>query len=263
MEGIYKRVTWPQFKSFVDDRNLSIQYTDETSHYHLRAIDGNFGIDCHIFQSESSNYSDFEDNYKADANTKIVETDYDGAPLTRPKVTVKGWHYSPRSINWTTSKLGSINNTNCRKEDIGDAGIRFFDDTDTELVKGQSESDADFQARLDTDCVKTVMWFLKLDAPYDIVGAIFNVKAAPTDDAYAFLTVAPDIPSELGGMVPFFEGGLNLSMMLDKEPVYLNGRGAFTMNPDPDYHSNEMWLIVNHPAGQKTQCQVIYEMYKE
>lgn len=257
------KVDWSTFKTFVDDRNLPIQYLSEYAYYHLFAVDGTLQFECKLAKASTADVADFEANYMPSANGKVQDTDADGAPLNRPKVTVSGWHYSPRAINWETATHNSINNTNCQGNDLGDAGVRFFDNSDTELVQGQSESDEDFQTRLDANCVKTVLWFLKLDAPYDIVGAIFSIKSAPASSAYAFLTVAPNIPAELGGMVPFFDGGLDLSMMLDKEPVYLNGRGAKTMLPDPDYHSNEMWLVVNHPTGQKTRCQVIYELYRE
>ena len=261
---IWISVSWSVLKAFADDRELAIQYIDEGNHYLIRSNDDGYGMECKIFKAEeAADAADFETNYMPTANAKIIDRDIDGSPFSRVKVTKLGWHYSPRSINWSTCTHNSLKNTDCQGNDLGDAGVRFFDDTDTELVQGNGESDVDFQARLDSDCVKTVMWYLNLTQPYDIIGAVFSVQSAPTNDTYAFLTVAPDIPAELGGMVPFCDGGVNLAMMLDKQPVYLNGRGTTTLYPDPDYHSNEQWLVINHPVGQKTKCQIIYELYKE
>lgn len=258
------KVDWSVFKGFVDERDLPVQYLSEYNFYHLFAADDGFQLECKLGKiAGSEDVLDFETNYMPTANGKIQETDYDGAPLTRPKVTVSGWHYSPRAINWTTGQMNSMHNTKCSGEGWGDAGLKFFDSNGDELVQGQSESDADYQLRLDSNCTRTVMWFLPLDAPYDIVGSMFSMKNAPTEDTYAFLTVAPDIPENLGGMVPFFSGGLNLAHLADRQVIYLNGRGAKTVYPDPVYHSNEMWLIIHHPAGQKTNCQIIYEFYKE
>jgi hypothetical protein len=94
-------------------------------------------------------------------------SDVDGRLQIRRIVTKPNWYYSPHSIDWTTSKYKSIYN---RKHDgngiddgtdPGDGWTQYYDINGNELIKEETESDAEYQARLDIHCVKTVGSFEK------------------------------------------------------------------------------------------------------
>src|ERR1051325_4347891 len=63
-------VEWSTFKSFVDDRKLSVQWVEIESRYMLKAFDGNFYLECHLNKTlpDQSEIQDFENNYKAAGN---------------------------------------------------------------------------------------------------------------------------------------------------------------------------------------------------
>lgn len=67
-----RRATWTNLKTFVDARGASVQYIDEGTRYYLWAADGTLVLDCIINKDGNSDQTDFETNYKASGNKKIV-----------------------------------------------------------------------------------------------------------------------------------------------------------------------------------------------
>lgn len=80
-------ITWTQFKAFVNQRGLSIQYLDlDDGYYHLSAADGPFRFDYDIPKvsptPDGSEQADFETNYKAQGNRPVAQAVYmQTAPL--------------------------------------------------------------------------------------------------------------------------------------------------------------------------------------
>lgn len=64
-------VTWPVFKAFLDDRELSAQWIDVNDHYYMKAFDGPFELSCTIYKlsPEGDSLTEFEASYK-DAGNK-------------------------------------------------------------------------------------------------------------------------------------------------------------------------------------------------
>lgn len=195
-------------------------------------------------------------------------TDSDGSRIVRAKVTKSGWHYEPRSISWKCGGRASLCNKNPSLADLGDAVLKFYNASDVALTQGAEESDGDFQARLASDCVKTVVdWWPQHDI--DIIGGILFVKNVTADQALVHVVAAPDIPAILGGSVPFQNGGFDLSFFHDAGTsqssgrLDLNGRGAKTLVFDPVYASNKLRFSVNHPVGYAASLMILFEGYKE
>lgn len=69
------QVDWNEFKAFVNDRNLSIQWLDWRGKYWMKAFDGAFELECVVDKvdtpADGSDQKDFEDNYKANGNKKL------------------------------------------------------------------------------------------------------------------------------------------------------------------------------------------------
>jgi len=194
--------------------------------------------------------------------------DPDGRILTRQATTRDGWAYSPRSLDFYTSKYKSLYN---RKHngagiddgtDMGDALMKFYDTNGTELVKAENESDADFQTRLDSSCIKTFVDF-EPTFDIDIYGCKLMFESAPIDRAYLWAIVAPDVPEAYGGSKAFMGGGMNLKMMLPKEIGYTDGKSSKLIRYDPVYHSGKIRLILKHSLGEKLGIQMIYEFYQQ
>lgn len=74
------QVSWQEFKSAVDERNLDIQYVSVGENYLIQLFDGNFDIECLLSRDPSNPETiDFETNYKPAGNNPpenriIIET---------------------------------------------------------------------------------------------------------------------------------------------------------------------------------------------
>ena len=190
-------------------------------------------------------------------NTPLAEVieprDSDNSRIVRPKTTKTGWHYEPRSLDFLTSKYNSLynrkhdGNTIADGTDYGDAHMKFYNASGNELSYQQagfeSETEAEFQTRLTSGCVKTIVnWQPTYDM--DIIGGIVMIKNPPTSDAYMWSIAAPQLAEQYGGQVPFAAGGWNLSFMGDTDKLIVNGRGSKTVQYDPVYNTNEFSLII-------------------
>ena len=65
---------WTEFKTIVTSKDLSIQYREGTSEYNLWASDTNDEYLCFISKTDpaSTDQTDFENNYKDNANSSIA-----------------------------------------------------------------------------------------------------------------------------------------------------------------------------------------------
>lgn len=274
---IQKNVGWDRFKAFVDDRNLSVQLDNDSEDtvYELYAIDGTFQFHTVLERkqtaSEGSDQEDFEDNYLSSANRILDPLDYDGSSKTTVKICKTGWHYEPRDLDFCTSVYNSLYN---KKHDgggiddgtdYGDAGLKFYKSDDSELYLQQqgyeSESEAQFQTRLDADCVKTI---LDWQPTYDmqLIAGQLMISNPPTNRAYLWVILAPDLTEAQGGSVPFAAGGWNLKFLRDKSLFYSDGKAAKFISYDPVYNTNKIRLIGKHDSGQRIDLQMIYEHFK-
>ena len=198
-----------------------------------------------------------------------IETlyDSDGAQIIKTKTTRAGWHYEPRSIDFLTSVYNSHYNRKHNGGDIdsgtdyGDAVMKFYNASDTELVKGGEESVEDFQIRLTANCTKT---YLDWQPTYimDIIGGMLQVLQAPTERAYVWAIIAPDIPEAYGGSVPFLAGGFNLQFFKAGNIEHFVGRGVKEIVPDFVYNTNKFRIIVKHPTGVQIGLQLYFEHFK-
>ncbi len=199
-------------------------------------------------------------------------SDSDNSPILRQKTTKTGWHYEPRSLDFFTGVYKSLYN---RKHDgngiedgtdYGDATLKFYDASGVELAYqtgtgNETETEAIFQARLDNNCVKTVMdWQPTYDM--DIIGGVMMISSSPANRAYMWVVVAPDIPENLGGSVPHVAGGWNLQFFNAKDKILVDGRGAKFLAYDPVYNSNKLRTIIKHAAGDNIGMQIIFESFK-
>jgi len=260
------KLDWPEFKTVIDS---GLQYSwvlDSNQNNVINVLDGSINYRCVISDSDTD-YSDWDTNYKPASKKNLTPLDSDGALIQRTKTTKTGWHYEPRSLDFYSSKLNSLYN---RKDDgagiddgtdYGDGVLKFYNASNTELVQGGSETDADFQIRLDAGCVKTHLdWQSTYD--FDIIGGALQIKNKPTDRAYIWCIVAPDIPENLGGSVPYFAGGINLEFFTAGASMKFDGRGIKSFVYDPVNNSNKVRFIIKHKAGEQIGLQIMIDQFK-
>jgi len=262
----FLKMDWTSFKSFVDSRDLSIQYIETDNYYDLYAFDSILKAYCGIVKP-SSEVTDFEANYKANGNKKLEARDSEGHSESKRVMALDSMHYEPRSLDFVTSKLNSLYN---RKHDnagiyegtdYGDAEALFWDSSNAQLVQGESESDVDFQTRLTSYCVKSEIYFTP-DFSYAIKSGTIMVRETPDHDCYFWCMVAPHIAAEYGGQVPFLSGGYNLSFFAPMSFMKMDGETTFLIVKDDTYLSHRLGVCIKHNAGYELGLQMIYELYK-
>lgn len=196
-----------------------------------------------------------------------IPTDSDGSPISRTKVTRSGWHYEPKYIAFYTAKYDSLHN---RKSDgfsvnagtpYTEATIKFYDSTGTELIKSSEETANDFQSRIASSCTCTVVDF-QPQYDMDIIGGSMTIKNIPTDPAYLWVNVAPDIPEQYGGSVPFINGGLALDFFSEKRVIEFDGKGVKSFAHDPIFNTNKFRIKVVHSVGIQIGLLASFYYYK-
>lgn len=263
------KVSWTEIKNFIDARSVSPQFVELDKIFIIKAFDGQFSLETEIDKNptDTTDLDDWNTNYKPEANKVLSPLDSDNVSLTRPKTTQTGWHYEPRALDFFTSKLNSLYN---RKHDgadmddgtdYNDATVKYYNSAGTQLIQGELETNEAFQIRLDTFCVKTVLDWQSTYA-FDIIGGTLQIKNPPADRAYIWATVAPDIPENLGGSVPYFAGGFNLSFFYPGQSEGFNGRGVKSFAYDPIYNSNKIRFTVKHGVGVQIGIQIILDQFK-
>lgn len=275
MTGNKLELSWTDFKAQVNLRGLLIQeFAMNAGYYFLLAYDTITLFSCTITKTTPKNadQTDYEDNFQDNANTPMDPRDADGKRMYRHSETNANWGYAPRALDFTTSKWKSLYN---RKHDgagisdgtdYGDAWEHYYDSNGDELSYQQtgyeSETEAQFQSRLDSNCIKTMISFEK-ESDMDIFGAKLWFKNTPSTDAYLWVIAAPDIPESYGGSVAFMQGGMNLKFFSDKDCFECDGKTTKLVKYDPTYHSGKLDIIIKHAAGAKIDVQMLYQYYEE
>lgn len=243
---------WESLKEFVLARSLSIQYVDYDGNYYLSAHDGNFSVSMVLSKEDSDNLTDFETNFKASGNSKIIPTDTDGSVLNRAKTTKTGWHYQPHCIEFQTSDLGSNYNKDSDGNDLGFTTLKLYNSSNEEITS---------QATADLTCVKTVIdWMPNHD--YEIIGGKYFHASLPAQDLRLWVIGIPDIPSQYGGSVPFSQGGINLRYVGTGNGLDTDGRSSKFLPYHAVNKTNKLRVILKHSAGFKHKGMFIWEIYK-
>lgn len=192
---------------------------------------------------------------KTDALSKVIHIDREDDVSKVPSVTLRyapeGWSYHLNGVEFETSKLGSIVNTDDAGNDLGFATIKFYDSSDVELT---------VQATIDISCVKTVIdWEPQFDI--QLIGGRLKQKSQPLSDLRFYCVGVPDIPAVMGGSKEFI-CCVNLAYIGPNDEVNADGRAGKMLYYDPVYHTNKMRSVFTHPAGFKHKGIILFEIYR-
>ena len=180
-----------------------------------------------------------------------TEKDSDGALLSRVKYTRTGWQFHKMGVEFTTSKLGSIVNTDDQGNNLGFGVIKLYDTNGVEITDQANEGNA----------VKTIV-DIEPTFDYEIMGGSLKQISRPTMPVYAYVIAVPDVPKVLGGQKDFI-CCLNLEFIGDLDSVDADGRTAKLLQYDATYHTNKIRVVMNHNAGYQHRAMMVLELFKE
>lgn len=195
-------------------------------------------------------------NHLIDLVSVISNKDSDGSPLNRTKITASGWHYQLHGVEFTTSKLNSVESKKADGTDWNFCTMKFYKlENGNEIeITGQDLT----QEYLDINCIKTIIdWEPTFDV--DIIGGILKQVARPTNYVDLWVVGAPDVPAAYGGSKEFVS---NLDLEFVDKDIAIDGKTPKTLIYSPIYHSNKIRLIFRHPAGYKHNLHMIFEIFK-
>jgi hypothetical protein len=241
-------VNWSELKTCADSMQINIRYLDIGSTYHIRASDGLFAMSCEIKKDGNSDQTDFETNYKADANQPV--NDIDGALIVRNKSAMKGATFDAVPLEFKTSKLNSTYSKDYDNVARTTVSLKLYDVNDDEITLVANEGNA----------VKTV---IDLELPYDfeVIGGTLFQYAAPANDVRIWVVVVPDLTPAQGGSKEMV-GGINLKFFKTGMKLDADGRASKFLTFNNTSHTNKFRFIVRHPAGENHEIMAILEMYK-
>lgn len=249
---------WTEFKKYLD-RGLSPQEIaddDNDGQVNIILIDGQLSVYFRAYKGNetddtSTEWTEYKNNYQSNANKTF--TDSNGIPLQRTKITRTGWHFQLHGIEFCSSKLNSIYNKDKDGNDLGFCTIKFYDNTDTELVAGT-------QAELDSNCVKTVLtWQASQDV--EVIGGFLEQANNPANDIRMWIMAIPDYPVGAGGSIPFSNGGINLKYL--NGATDLDGKTPKLLPYNGGIGTNKFEVTLRHEAGDIHPVHILFKLFRE
>lgn len=212
-----------------------------------------------IFNDGTEDFLDPADGWSRFAGeAQRLALDSDGGILSRPKFATAGWSYTMRSIEFKTSKAGSLRNQKVNPVSKvascwNDATLNFFNEAGEVLA-------ADENGDLPVGCVWTQLDF---EPPHDIevVGGSVLMLDDLTDDVRLSIIGAPDIPEVYGGQKHFISD-LNLNYIRGRGAIKADGRTSKRMKFDAALHTSRMRVLINHAPELQTAVQILFEIFR-
>ena len=190
-----------------------------------------------------------------------IKRDQEGNPIYRNIIAESNMLFQPRCIDFTTGKYGSICNKSSDGSNLGDSELLFFDENIIQIIKIEAETIEEYQARLDAQCEYTHMYFTP-NYKYAIKSGEIRYKGTLGEESDIWIEVAPHIPKEYGGSVPFINGGLALDFYPEKTPIIIDGGTCTVINTDLTYYSHRLGVKIEHGIGTKLDILAIFNIYR-
>jgi hypothetical protein len=247
-------VAWPAFKSFIDAKYLSIQWTEDEHTYFLKALDGAFTMECNLSKdNQNEHLSQFEATYKALGNQSF--SDIDGIPFARLKASKKGWSFWAVPIELTTSCIGgSVYCKDAGGTDIPGITCKIYNGSGVEItVPGLLDVNL-------ATCTTTILDF-EPAFDYEMIGGALRINSNPSQDVRLWVVGAPDIPAIYGGSKEF-ASGVNLKFMAPDSSFEIDGRVTKYVTYNASTHQGKLRIILKHPAGSNINLQFIIHTYR-
>jgi hypothetical protein len=187
--------------------------------------------------------------------------DEEGNPIYRNIIAEANMLFQPRCIDFSTATYKSICNKSSDLVDIGDAELLFFDEEKNQILKGETETDEEYQARLNLECEHTYMYFTP-SYKYAIKSGEIRYRGTLGEESDVWIEVAPHIPKEYGGSVPFINGGLPLDFYEEKKSILIDGGTCTVIDVDTTYYTHRLGVKIEHGIGIKIGFLAIFNIYR-
>jgi hypothetical protein len=168
--------------------------------------------------------------------------------------------FRARCAVFTTGKADSLYNKGSEGTDIGDMELHFFDSSRTELVQGETESDEDYQTRLDANCKFTWLYFTH-PTEFGIAKGRFMYKGTVSGDFHNWLEFCPHLPKAYGGSVACMDGAFPLDMLNQGDFYHMDGCTCLIIPIDETYYSHRIGHKIEHEIGDKIKICSIFDIY--
>lgn len=247
------REEWSTFKAKVTAKNLSIQETVLEGSLLLQIFDDDLTIDCYIHTDGDmpTELTDYNDNFKSNADKPLDPRDSDGSKLNRVKSTKTGWMYQLHSVEFTTGKLNSVYNKDVNGVDLEFATLKLYDANDDEITVEANEGTA----------VKTVLsWEAKHDL--EVLGGYYFQSAPPAFDCRMWVVAVPDVPAPWGSK-DFITGGLNLRHIPSGAVIDADGKSAKFLEYNPLAPLTKFEITLKHGVGCNHTGNMAFKIFKE
>ncbi len=92
---IIKCSSWSDIKGIIDDKYLNLQYISCSGYYDLYVNDGNIIYQYRMVKDSGSDQTDFENNYKSNANSKnfVDISGFKTFPISAEALYIKGYRF--------------------------------------------------------------------------------------------------------------------------------------------------------------------------
>jgi hypothetical protein len=190
----------------------------------------------------------------------IFVRDEESTPYFKQMFSQEDKKFQAKCFVFTTGEYGSLFNKNSEGTDLGEGEILFFDSSRTQLVKGETETPAEFQTRLDSNCKFTWLYFTSA-VSFGISKGRFLYSGTISGEFHNWLEFAPHIPKAYGGSVACLEGGFPLDMMNQREFYEMDGCTCLIIPFDEVYYSHRIGHKIEHEIGDKLKICSIFDVY--
>lgn len=119
-------VNWPEMKAFLDLHTLGCQYVELTDRYIIHGILGTFKLECEV-NKNSSDVTDFETNYKPNANKELVTRTVNSPSAYNTSVRFAGTSFTAPPNASTTHWYPLSNDYEIRGAEFQSVGSQFGD----------------------------------------------------------------------------------------------------------------------------------------
>lgn len=235
--------SWDEFKIIAAALSGRMIHFGVKDYLHVVFIHG--GFSCFIALREgTSDYSDFDINYKHKSN--VSAGDDDGDLLTRHKIAPRGWRYCAFGISLKTSEIGSLDvlKKNQNDSDINST-YKIYDINDVEITDNTNKLNA----------VRTSVTF----EPMFNISVISGMINQTSQKVLLDVVVVPDVPENMGGS-KYFAQNINLKI---HNAIIVDGKAPKLLNYNSTYHTNKIKFDMFHAAGVNEEIQVILQAYRE
>lgn len=247
------KVDWTTIKDFTDNQKAVMRYVETSSNYYLIAADAYFKLECELDKVvDTTDISDFETNYKANANQKTV--DVSGRSLVRQASTVEGWTYLAPFMEITLGAATSVYFKDYKGNNRYTTTIKHYD----AAFGGNVVAPASYL----TSALRTEITVRGIP-DYDIIsGAIFN-NALATPNVRVYMVIGVINPStEVEVSTKEMVGGCNLKYF---NGIYnFDGRSSKYMQQDLGLgmDANQVRIIMQHDLAAAHNFMIEFEYYR-